>query len=64
MTEAVWQLPNPHVTVFERRREAGPSIMVRDHHGAVIVAMSKKLRVPLGPLEAEAKALEEVIAFA
>lgn len=38
--------------------------MVRDHHGAVIVAMSKKLHVPLGPLEAEAKALEEVIAFA
>ena len=38
--------------------------MIRDHLGAVIVAMSKKLHVPLWPLEVEAKAMEEVIAFA
>ena len=32
--------------------------------GQVIAAMSKKLWVPLGPLEAEAKAIEEGIIFA
>ena len=38
--------------------------MARDHDGQVIAAMSKKLWVPLGPLEAEAKAMEEGIIFA
>ena len=39
-------------------------MVARDHEGQVIAAMSKKLWVPLGPLEAEVKAMEEGILFA
>lgn len=69
--EAVWQLLKPpwykiniDGAVFERRKEMGIEIIIQDHHGATTVALSKKLQVPLGPLEVEAKAMEEAIAFA
>ncbi|KAL0004820.1 hypothetical protein SO802_012381 [Lithocarpus litseifolius] len=39
-------------------------MVARDHEGQVIAAMSKKLWVPLSPLEAKAKAMEEGIIFA
>ena len=38
--------------------------MVRDHEGAVIAALSECLSLPLGPLEAEAKAMDEAVSFA
>lgn len=38
--------------------------MIHDHEGQVVAALSKKLWYPLGPLKAEAKALEEAIEFA
>ena len=39
-------------------------MVIRDHKGKVIVAMSKKIHQLLGPLEIEAKAIEEGIYFA
>ena len=42
----------------------GIGVVVRDHEGAVIVALSKRLSLPLGPLEAEAKAVDEAVSFA
>ena len=69
--EAVWQLPkspwykiNTVGPVFERRKEMGIWIIIWDHHSATTVTLSKKLQVPLGPLEVEAKAMEEAITFA
>lgn len=38
--------------------------MIHDHEGQVVAALSKKLWYPLGPLNAEAKTLEEAIEFA
>ena len=37
----------------------GVDVIIRDHVGSVIAALSKRLPHPLGPLEAEAKALDE-----
>lgn len=42
----------------------GIGIVVRDHECSVIAAISKHLQLPLGPLEAETKAMEEAISFA
>lgn len=39
-------------------------VVVRDHKGGVMAALSKLLHYPLGPLEAEAKAPEEAVEFA
>ena len=38
--------------------------MIRDHQGAVVAALSKKLKAPLGAIEMEAKAMEEAVNFA
>ena len=50
--------------MFERRKEMIIGIIIRDHHSAITAALSKKLQVPLVPLDVEAKAMEEAIAFA
>jgi len=42
----------------------GIGVVAQDHTGQCMAAMSKKLWVPLGPLEVEAKAMEEGIDFA
>lgn len=39
-------------------------MVVQDHHGVVVAALSKKLKAPLGALEVEAKAMEEAVNFA
>lgn len=39
-------------------------VIIRDHVGSVIAAMSKRLPLPLGSLEAEAKAMDEAAIFA
>lgn len=50
--------------VFKQQKEAGVGIIIRDHHGAVVAALSKKLSAPLGALEVEAKTMEEAVTFA
>ena len=39
-------------------------LVIHDHEGRVVVALSKRLHYPLGPLEAEVKAMEEIVEFA
>ena len=55
---------NTDGAVFKQTQATGIGVVARDHEGQVIAAMSKKLWVPLGPLEAEVKAMEEGILFA
>ena len=42
----------------------GVGVIIRDHVGSIIAALRKRLPLPLGPLEAEAKALDEDTIFA
>ncbi|XP_030931239.1 uncharacterized protein LOC115957159 [Quercus lobata] len=69
--EAVWQLPKPpwykanmDSATFEQQKEVGIEVVIRDHHGVVVAALSKKSTAPLGALEMEAKAMEEAVEFA
>ena len=39
-------------------------VVIHDHEGRVVAALSKRLHYPLGPLEAEVKAIEEAMEFA
>ena len=39
-------------------------VIIKDQGGLVAAALSKKMFCPLGPLEDEAKALEEAVDFA
>ena len=50
--------------VFKDQKAAGVGVLTRDCNGQVIAALSKKINAPLGPLEAEAKAVEAGIQFA
>lgn len=50
--------------IFEQQKEVGVEIVIRDHYGAVMVTLSKKLQAPLGSLEVEAKVMEEAVTFA
>ena len=59
-----WYKINTNATVFSQARTVGIGIVIRDHLGLVIAALSKKLPLPLGPLEAEAKAMDEAVLFA
>ena len=55
---------NTDVAVFSNTKAVGIGVVVPDHEGAVIAALSKRLSLPLGPLEAEAKAVDEAVSFA
>lgn len=50
--------------VFSKRKQVGIGVVIRDNLGEVVAALSKKMELPLGALEIEAKALEEGIQFA
>ena len=39
-------------------------MVIRDHAGKVMATLSKIVHQPLGPLEMEAKAMEEGVTFA
>ena len=49
---------------FFSSMQTGVAVVIHDHEGRVVAALSKKLHYPLGPLEAEAKAMEEAVEFA
>ena len=50
--------------VFSNTKAVGIGVVVRYHEGLVLAALSKRIPLPLGPLEAEAKAMEEAVYFA
>ena len=53
-----------YAAVFPGLGMIGVEVIIRDHGGSMAVAMSKRMPLPLGPLEAEAKALDETTMFA
>ena len=59
-----WYTVNSDATIFANNNSTGVGVIIRDHDGNVEAAISKSLPLPLGPLEAEAKALEESLLFA
>ena len=48
---------NTDGAVFSKHKWTGIGVLVRDDQGRVVDAMSKKLMLPLGALEVDAKAL-------
>ncbi|XP_075665274.1 uncharacterized protein LOC142634926 [Castanea sativa] len=50
--------------VFRDQSTAGMGVLLRDDKGQVVGALSLQIYAPLGPLEAEAKAMEAVVIFA
>ncbi|XP_030936422.1 uncharacterized protein LOC115961615 [Quercus lobata] len=59
-----WYKVNVDAVVFSHLSMIGVGVIIRDHVGSVIAALRKRLPLPLGPLEAEAKALDEDTIFA
>ena len=49
---------------FSQNQQAGAGVVVKELEDRVTAAMSKRIHQPLGPLEIEAKAMEEGISFA
>ncbi|XP_075651311.1 uncharacterized protein LOC142621828 [Castanea sativa] len=60
----LWYKINTDAAVFSQAGTVGIGVVIWDHLGLVVVALSKKLPFPLGPLEAEAKAMDEAAFFA
>ncbi|KAK9988791.1 hypothetical protein SO802_029030 [Lithocarpus litseifolius] len=59
-----WYKVNVDSVVFTKRKQTGIEVIIKDDTGAVVAAMSKKMAVPLGALETEAKAIEMGVYFA
>ena len=59
-----WYKVNVDAAVFSQLGMIGVGVIIRDHLGSVVVALSKHLPLPLDPLEAEAKAMDEATVFA
>ena len=49
---------NMDATVLKSTKSVGIGVIVRDHMGDVLAALSTQLLLPLVPLEAEAKAMD------
>jgi len=69
--ETKWRPPQPgHYkvnvdgAVFAKKKQVGVGVIIRDSAGMVIAALSRKLALPLGVLETEAKAMEVGVQFA
>ena len=59
-----WYKVNVDAAVFSHLSITGIGVIIRDHFGSIVAALSKRLPLPLAPLEAEAKALDEATVFA
>ncbi|XP_075658738.1 uncharacterized protein LOC142628548 [Castanea sativa] len=59
-----WYKVNVDGAVFSKHKWSGIGVIARDDQGHVVAAMSKKLEIPLRPLEIEAKAMEAIAIFA
>ena len=60
----LWFKVNTDVAIFKNLGTVGIGTMIRDHVGTVIAALSQHLHLSLGPLEAEAKAMDVAVLFA
>ena len=54
---------NADGAVFSRQKWAGIGVIARDGQGRVVTAMSKRLQVPLGAVEVEARHLKLLLAL-
>lgn len=54
-----WYKINMDAAIFPQLDMIGVGVIIRDHEGSVFATMSKRISLPLGPLEAEAKAMDE-----
>ncbi|XP_075645055.1 uncharacterized protein LOC142616051 [Castanea sativa] len=52
-----------HAGLFPNLKAVGIGVIIRDHEGSVIAALSKHLPLQLGPLEAEGKPMDEAVLF-
>nr|XP_023874806.1 uncharacterized protein LOC111987333 [Quercus suber] len=59
-----WYNINMDAAVFPQLGMIGVGVIIRDHEGSVVATMSKHILLLLGPLEAEAKAMDEATLFA
>ena len=59
-----WYKANIDVAIFLDLHTISIGVIIRDHKGSMIATLSKHLPLPLGPLEAEAKAAGEAVSFA
>ena len=59
-----WYKVNVDAAVFSQLGMIGVGVIIRDHLGSVVVALSKRIPLPLDPLEAKAKAMDEATVFA
>ncbi|KAL0010668.1 hypothetical protein SO802_005776 [Lithocarpus litseifolius] len=59
-----WYKVNTDAAVFSNLQTIGIGVIIRDHEGSVIATLSQHLLLPLGPLEAETKALDVAASFA
>ena len=51
-------------TKKKKKISVGIGVIICDHEGSVIAALSQHLRLPLGPLEAKTKAMDVAASFA
>ena len=59
-----WYKVNVDAAVFSQLGMIGVGVIIGDHLGSVVAALSKCLPLPLDSLEAEAKAMDEATIFA
>ena len=55
---------NMNVAIFKNTKSVGIGVIGWDHVGDVLATLSTQLPLPLGPLEAEAQAMDVAISFA
>ena len=53
-----WYKVNMDSAVFKDQGSIGVGVVIRNDRGEVMRAMSKKIHLPLGAIEAEAKAMK------
>ena len=59
-----WYKINVDGAVFSSLESSGMRAVIRDSESRLEAALSKKFHCPFGPLEAEAKAMEDGVQFA